>query len=72
MAQENLDPGPPEFWVKAYRCHCGHEWVNRPLNRNVRPRVCPRCKVINWDRRPGPRRAGDPSANTDSPEGSPC
>lgn len=52
MFQENTDPGPPEFWVRAYRCHCGHEWVNRPLSRGVRPRICPKCKVINWDRRP--------------------
>ena len=65
------DPGPPEFWVKAYRCHCGHEWVNRPLDRDVRPRVCPKCKVINWDRRPRPRprRA---SSNRDSQGDSSC
>ena len=66
---QNLDPGPPEFQVTAYRCHCGHEWVNRPLNRGVRPRVCPKCKVINWDLRPRPKR---PVANRDSPADQPC
>ena len=41
---------PGVISVPGYRCRCGHEWVNRPLNSSERPRVCPKCKSANWDR----------------------
>ena len=63
MGQENLEPG--EFLVTAYRCRCGHEWVTRPLRGAPRPRMCPVCKSINWDR---PRRR----RNAGSQEREPC
>ena len=59
------DTGEPgEFWVRAYRCRCGHEWVNRPLWSGERPRMCPKCKTVNWDRPLGWRRgrAGQPES----------
>jgi len=32
---------------KVCKCKlCGHEWISRV----VRPRVCPRCKIYNWDK----------------------
>ena len=31
---------------KCYRC--GHEWL--PHNKNVLPRVCPKCKSPYWDK----------------------
>ncbi len=35
--------------VKAYFCECrrcGHKWFKR---RAAKPKVCPKCHVINWD-----------------------
>ena len=35
--------------VWGYRCHrCEHEWV--PKNKTEKPRVCPKCKNVYWDR----------------------
>ena len=45
--EERPQPGP--FEVTAYRCRCGHEWVPRKLNKQQRPRVCPKCKSPYWD-----------------------
>ena len=36
--------------ITAYRCRCGHEWMNKGLGNVERPRVCPKCKSANWDR----------------------
>lgn len=38
------------FRVTAYRCRCGHEWVPRDLRSTERPRLCPKCKSVNWDK----------------------
>jgi len=37
-----------EVMLPGYRCRCGHEWLAR--NKEERPRVCPKCKSVNWDR----------------------
>ena len=42
---------PCTFLVTAYRClRCGHEWVPMNLHQKEQPRMCPRCKTVNWDR----------------------
>ena len=39
--------------VMGYRCErCGHEWI--PMDFNIEPRVCPKCKSPYWNR---PRRS---------------
>ena len=48
---------PGTFKVTAYRCRCGHEWVNRSLRDRSRPKMCPKCKTVNWDR---PKRPAKP------------
>ena len=40
---------PGVFQVAAYRCRCGHEWVTKDLHQAERPKMCPRCKTVNWD-----------------------
>ena len=54
MTMNNGDIGgqkpPGEFLVTAYRCRCGHEWVPKGLYRDERPRLCPKCKSVNWDK----------------------
>ena len=41
-----------EMQKQAYKCKCGHIWVNRPVNGVIRrPRLCPKCKSVNWDRK---------------------
>ena len=58
MSDEEREREPGTFQVTAYRCRCGHEWVNRDLKNIERPRVCPRCKSANWDRPYKFRRTG--------------
>ena len=41
---------PGVFQVTAYRCRCGHEWVTKDLRQIERPKMCPRCKTVNWDK----------------------
>jgi len=34
--------------VDGYRCErCQHKWI--PSNKEVQPRVCPKCKSPYWD-----------------------
>ena len=65
---QHMDTGEPgEFLVTAYRCRCGHEWVPKGLRYIERPRLCPKCKSVNWDR-PRPRSADGRSGGADSQE----
>jgi len=35
--------------IEGYRCErCGHEWA--PREKEVTPKVCPKCKSPYWDR----------------------
>ena len=47
---------PGVFKVNAYRCRCGHEWVPKDLHQVERPKLCPKCKTVNWDRAKRPKR----------------
>ena len=49
---------PGVFMVTAYRCRCGHEWVPMDLNQVERPKMCPKCKTVNWDRPKRPAKKG--------------
>ena len=52
---KTADQEPCTFLVTAYRClRCGHEWVPMNIHQEERPRLCPRCKTVNWDK---PRKA---------------
>ncbi len=45
--------------IRGHKCYrCGHEW--RPVDLNVTPRVCPKCKTPYWDRPVGAHKVKDP------------
>ena len=41
---------PGMFQVNAYRCRCGHEWVPMNIHQEEMPKMCPKCKSVNWDK----------------------
>jgi hypothetical protein len=42
--------GVAKVKLDGYRCErCGHEWV--PRDKAQDPKVCPRCKSREWDRK---------------------
>ena len=41
---------PGAFLVNAYRCRCGHEWVPMKFLQEEPPKMCPKCKSVNWNK----------------------
>lgn len=49
MAKEEKGKEIGMVKLDGCRCRCGHEWL--PRDKTEKPRVCPKCKTPNWDRR---------------------